>query len=439
MFESRLNWFAAAIGGLLLAQGCGVMDPGAARDRESGLGSQSAAVVADGQGYFTAERDARRCAWPRCGGYFVKRVNESLTRCADGTLKPSCYVVAITQTEEVANGAVIRGVLRTEVFGSFGVFGLLEVQESWTPFSVDTAPTAGKFYQVFDSGIRCIRAPCFSLTAALLNAPGQVVLSGLTGKLAEKAYEGLRTGKIVVNGLLQGRDAKRLLRVQQLYLPGASAPSGRLCAEYTTSDGRFYAKNFLAAQQAEAEEWIRLDPQVTAAGIGATPCAQANAKTCPAEDPSVCGIPVKTDTPEDFASLCEFRKVIREAAGIDGESKGRFTDGICPEVCALAILDAPPTNSPTVYTKNFLNREQAEQWLSNTFPEATSRELEDGNCAAQPDCFVELYAPVCGTIRDEAPHTYQAPCHFLAEVMHDAGKTGESKGYYSFGRCALWD
>jgi len=45
-------------------------------------------------GYFiVTRRDARRCAAPMCGGFFVKRVNEETTKCADGELHEECAIL----------------------------------------------------------------------------------------------------------------------------------------------------------------------------------------------------------------------------------------------------------------------------------------------------------------------------------------------------------
>jgi hypothetical protein len=55
------------------------------------------AVVSEGPGfspagYYTARLDLRPCASPMCGGIIMKSVNQELTRCADGTSQPECYI-----------------------------------------------------------------------------------------------------------------------------------------------------------------------------------------------------------------------------------------------------------------------------------------------------------------------------------------------------------
>src|SRR4051812_46713382 len=45
--------------------------------------------------YVVTHIDARKCAYPMCGGYFVKAVNREKTRCADGAMRAECHVVAL--------------------------------------------------------------------------------------------------------------------------------------------------------------------------------------------------------------------------------------------------------------------------------------------------------------------------------------------------------
>ena len=44
---------------------------------------------------FRVRADLRMCPSPRCGGYWVSRVNRATTTCADGTTRPWCYVAGI--------------------------------------------------------------------------------------------------------------------------------------------------------------------------------------------------------------------------------------------------------------------------------------------------------------------------------------------------------
>jgi len=121
--------------------------------------------------YFLVRQDRRRCISPLCGGYFVKRVNRSTTRCADGRWMRECYVAEIDwnrQQEIEPVKALLRGEIVARRFPRFGNLGALRVSESWQSPS-DKAAT-GTFFRVRDRGVRCITHPCLTHTAAKLNA-----------------------------------------------------------------------------------------------------------------------------------------------------------------------------------------------------------------------------------------------------------------------------
>ena len=46
--------------------------------------------------YIATGVDLRKCAFPFCGGFFVKAVNQPLTQCADGTWQKTCHAVVPT-------------------------------------------------------------------------------------------------------------------------------------------------------------------------------------------------------------------------------------------------------------------------------------------------------------------------------------------------------
>ncbi len=118
--------------------------------------------------FYSIRRDLRRCASPMCGGYFVKLVNQSRTRCADGRYKSECYVARIewnAQPEPQDDRALVRGsVTRADRRDRFG---LLLAREVWLPAGNNQA--SGTFFRVRDRGIRCIAAPCETHEEAKLN------------------------------------------------------------------------------------------------------------------------------------------------------------------------------------------------------------------------------------------------------------------------------
>lgn len=122
--------------------------------------------LASTSNFYSFRRDLRRCASPRCGGYFVKLVNQSRTRCADNRWQSECYVASIDwdgQTEPDSDRALLRGTIRRK-----GQFGELRVAEVWQAAS-ENQPN-GTFFRVRDRGIRCIAAPCATHREARLNS-----------------------------------------------------------------------------------------------------------------------------------------------------------------------------------------------------------------------------------------------------------------------------
>jgi hypothetical protein len=129
--------------------------------------------------FYTLRPDFRRCAAPLCGGYFIKRVNQAVTRCVDGRNRPECYVASIDwkgTTEVPVNRALLRG--STLKRGTRqGVFGVLRVDEAWQA-ATDNKP-AGEFFRVRDLGLRCIAAPCLSHHEAKLNTAISQKIAGV--------------------------------------------------------------------------------------------------------------------------------------------------------------------------------------------------------------------------------------------------------------------
>ena len=115
--------------------------------------------------FYSFRRDLRRCASPRCGGYFVKLVNQRRTRCADNRLQEECYVAEINwgrQPQQDNERALLRGSMRLR--RGFGVFRVTEVWEA-----AGTSEPADRFFRVRDRGLRCVAAPCPSHSQATLN------------------------------------------------------------------------------------------------------------------------------------------------------------------------------------------------------------------------------------------------------------------------------
>src|ERR1041384_5387177 len=85
--------------------------------------------------FYSFRRDLRRCASPRCGGYFVKLVNQSRTRCADGRYQKECYVASVDwngQSEPDSDRGLLRGTIPRK-----GQFGEFRVTEAWQAASAN--------------------------------------------------------------------------------------------------------------------------------------------------------------------------------------------------------------------------------------------------------------------------------------------------------------
>lgn len=86
--------------------------------------------------YVVTRPDTRRCAYPMCGGLFTQRVNQRLTKCADGTMQSECRVL------EFDYGALGLGAADQATLVGLVVKGQALLLGEITK----TAPIAGKTY-----------------------------------------------------------------------------------------------------------------------------------------------------------------------------------------------------------------------------------------------------------------------------------------------------
>lgn len=143
-----------------------------------------AAIDTKAEPYFIVTRiDARKCAYPLCGGYFVKAVNSPTTRCADGKLAKECHAVELDTRAlgwsdeqrakfEASFGtgkALVKGALEPQPRGLY-TGEVLRVTEAWQGQGTNKRPL-GTFYSLKNNGIVCIQAPCPSFSLTTLNRP----------------------------------------------------------------------------------------------------------------------------------------------------------------------------------------------------------------------------------------------------------------------------
>jgi hypothetical protein len=186
--------------------------------------------------------DPRMCPSPVCGGFWAARVNVATTTCIGGDTRPACYVAAVDLGGFAPTGAArIRAAIarsRALVDGGivryphdvFPQLGSLLARSAWLP--AGSGDAHGTVYRLVDTGIRCIRAPCFSLRATVVNGTPSVKLSevdldaaGVPGAARRRARALLRRGGILVAGSVHAvsdpawPDTGRGLTATQVWLP----------------------------------------------------------------------------------------------------------------------------------------------------------------------------------------------------------------------------
>jgi hypothetical protein len=172
--------------------------------------TESTGVTASSDIYFTARPDYRRCVSPLCGGYFVKAVNKKLTVCADGSIRPECYVASIEYGKNPVSAGgsfsnntplFLIGEIEPRIFPHFGNLGIFRAKLVARSATENTATAT--FYGVTNNGIVCITDPCFSYDQQKLNIPVRITklsdinleMSGATPDAIAKAYSLLATGE----------------------------------------------------------------------------------------------------------------------------------------------------------------------------------------------------------------------------------------------------
>jgi len=179
-----------------------------------------------GTAMYVIRHDPRLCPSPQCGGYWLAIANGARTRCADGLRYPRCYVARAVDAKanplgDIAEQALVRGAIEL----GRDDLGELVVTAVYAP--AGTATVSGGYYRVVDTGIRCVRAPCFSFRATQVNGSTSTTMSsidlgtsGATPAEIRQARSALRT----TNGLYaRGRfastpDGGWVFRALRLYL-----------------------------------------------------------------------------------------------------------------------------------------------------------------------------------------------------------------------------
>jgi hypothetical protein len=179
-----------------------------------------------GTAIYVARHDPRLCPSPRCGGYWVAIANGARTHCADGLRYPRCYVARAVDAKgnplgDIAEGALVRGAIDV----GHDDLGELVVTAVYAP--AGRAAVGGGYYRVVDTGIRCVRAPCFSYRATQVNGSTRTTASSidLSASRAAPAEVGRAQAALrTTNGLYaRGRfvpsaDGGRVFRALRMFL-----------------------------------------------------------------------------------------------------------------------------------------------------------------------------------------------------------------------------
>ncbi len=132
--------------------------------------------------YIVTRHDDRKCMYPTCGGWYVKRVNKPTTKCSDGHYASECYVAdidvsglglddaeqaAFSDTFTQGFGLVRGDIVAVDKDGVAVKVSTLKVMEGWTGHA--KVQPVDPIYRVTSRGIQCFAYPCPSLHEAKLD------------------------------------------------------------------------------------------------------------------------------------------------------------------------------------------------------------------------------------------------------------------------------
>lgn len=193
-----------------------------------------AATVAPVQQYFSVTRDMRLCLTPKCGGYWVKALNQARTVCADKTTAASCYVAEIDyralggDPKLTSAYVVLKGTISLKSYPGVGSLGYFTALDAWG--SATAVSPTGTYYRLSDTGIVCVTAPCYNISAEAVNLGTTVSLSsydfrkvGATPEQLAAAQSALVDGRLIaagtINSVITPTTPGRALSATQFYLP----------------------------------------------------------------------------------------------------------------------------------------------------------------------------------------------------------------------------
>jgi hypothetical protein len=196
------TWAALAV----VVMGCGPTDVQVG-DAEDGTDVEASALSARSRSYVRLRKDQRRCAAPKCGGYFVQDVNRATVR--------EEYVSGLD-----FSGSGLSTEVEADVYGAaeqelilFGRLGPTEPVFGTRPFLVSSAwrgmpgvtPAAGDaFFSVTAMNVQCLVAPCPTLRATRLHSTQATVGTSLDTSRAslQGVDDAWLSGRVLTKGAL---------------------------------------------------------------------------------------------------------------------------------------------------------------------------------------------------------------------------------------------
>jgi hypothetical protein len=183
-----------------------------------------------GTAMFLVQHDTRLCPSPLCGGFWVALANGVRTRCGDGGRETRCYVASVVDRDgrrvsEIPEGALSRAALERGPVFENRTLDRLRVWSTYAPSQ--TAPVLGGWYRAIDTGIRCIRAPCFSYRVTSVNGKTRTAVSDIDLEASNATPARIERARLALgtkDGLYaQGQfaatpDGGRVFRALRLYL-----------------------------------------------------------------------------------------------------------------------------------------------------------------------------------------------------------------------------
>jgi hypothetical protein len=127
-----------------------------------------------------------------------------------------CYVAKAVDEDRhplevsVPDAALARAAIDASDFGGLGKLGVLAVAVVYAP--AGKAPVTGGYHRISDTGLRCVREPCFSYRATQVNGRTRTSLSGIDLGASQASPADVARAEAALqtkNGLLaRGRFAK---------------------------------------------------------------------------------------------------------------------------------------------------------------------------------------------------------------------------------------